>query len=143
MFLLTNGLGVYLPRPRSEPCVTTARLNVMRDGNVQESVSLVLCVLVLLVAPNNAATVQSDIGVTLTQLDTVLIAVVAAGLAWHLLSLFNALWLCSKRCWRARHTSCRRVRSEVSVAVFHPSLSPPRPLNPFSGFGLRVSATRV
>ena len=86
-----------------------ASVNFTRDANVQELVSLVGCMLLLLIVPKDATTVLADIGVTESRLESLMVLTLVVVLMWHAVAIANSVYLCFLMFERMKRT--RRDRS--------------------------------
>ena len=86
-----------------------ASVNFTRDTNVQELVSLVGCMLLLLIVPKDATTVLADIGVTESRLESLMVLTLVVVLMWHAVAIANSVYLCFLMFERMKRT--RRDRS--------------------------------
>ena len=67
------------------------------DPNVQEVLGLVALTVLLLVVPHDSSTAAATVGASLTQLSTVLAAVVVVVTLWNVMAVVNSVVLLARR----------------------------------------------
>ena len=95
-------------------------MNTLRNTNLQESLSLMVVILLLLVVPKTSTSIVADIGITSGQLEALLGTLLFLGLAWNSAAGITVLAraaVCVVEVLRARQAKRRHERVRRLVAL--------------------------